>query len=169
MSDEDQKAFKLYGKVPGKNVLTKMQKVYLAVAPYRQPELIRQDRKYFDSGDYMMNKAGVQSAQAPGTAIPTPEGYAYRSITLDLQTDITGSLTHSHPLLVPLHPLPPLLPAPSPSHQSIGTHLRPLRAKRSTMIDCHHRRASELGSAPQRPARPWRFLVEVEDTRTLGE
>lgn len=23
----------------------------------------------------MMNKAGVQSAQAPGTAIPTPEGY----------------------------------------------------------------------------------------------
>ncbi|KAI9632625.1 uncharacterized protein MKK02DRAFT_40929 [Dioszegia hungarica] len=58
MSEEDQKAFKLYGKVPGKNVLTKMQK----------------DRKYFDSGDYMMNKAGVQSAQAPGTAIPTPEG-----------------------------------------------------------------------------------------------
>jgi hypothetical protein len=27
MSEEDQKAFKLYGKVPGKNVLTKMQKV----------------------------------------------------------------------------------------------------------------------------------------------
>jgi hypothetical protein len=29
MSEEDQKAFKLYGKVPGKNVLTKMQKVSL--------------------------------------------------------------------------------------------------------------------------------------------
>jgi hypothetical protein len=27
MSEEDQKAFKLYGKVPTKNVLTKMQKV----------------------------------------------------------------------------------------------------------------------------------------------
>ena len=27
MSEQDQKAFKMYGKVPGKNLLTKMQKV----------------------------------------------------------------------------------------------------------------------------------------------
>ena len=27
MNEQDQKAFKLYGKVPGKNALTKMQKV----------------------------------------------------------------------------------------------------------------------------------------------
>lgn len=58
MSEEDQKAFKMFGRLPQKNLLSKMQK----------------DRKYFDSGDYMMSKAGVQSAQAPGTAIPTPEG-----------------------------------------------------------------------------------------------
>jgi hypothetical protein len=27
MSEQDQKAFKMYGKIPGKNLLTKMQKV----------------------------------------------------------------------------------------------------------------------------------------------
>jgi len=63
MSEQEQKAFKLYGKLPQKTILTKMQK----------------DRKYFDSGDYMMSKAGVPAAQAPGTAIPTPEGVPHAS------------------------------------------------------------------------------------------
>ena len=57
MSEQDQKAFKMYGKMPAKNLLTKMQK----------------DRKYFDSGDYMMSKAGVPTGQVLGTAIPTAE------------------------------------------------------------------------------------------------
>jgi hypothetical protein len=74
MSEQDQKAFKMYGKVPGKNLLTKMQKVSSGTRIARLAA-DRQDRKYFDSGDYMMSKAGVASAQAPGTAIPTPEGY----------------------------------------------------------------------------------------------
>ena len=30
-----------------------------------------QDRKYFDSGDYMMSKAGIPTAQAPGSIIPS--------------------------------------------------------------------------------------------------
>lgn len=34
-----------------------------------------QERKYFDSGDYMMSKAGVPTASPPGTAHPTPEAY----------------------------------------------------------------------------------------------
>ncbi|WVN85738.1 uncharacterized protein L203_100889 [Cryptococcus depauperatus CBS 7841] len=62
MSEQDQKAFKLYGKVPGKNLLTKMQK----------------DRKYFDSGDYMMSKAGITTAP-PGTKHPTPEAVPHAS------------------------------------------------------------------------------------------
>ncbi len=32
-----------------------------------------QDRKYFDSGDYALSKAGVGSQNAVGTAIPNPE------------------------------------------------------------------------------------------------
>jgi hypothetical protein len=80
MNEQELKAFKLYGKVPAKNLLTKMQKVGSASRPFsslrkRAWQLTRmQDRKYFDSGDYMMSKAGVTQAQPVGTAIPTPEG-----------------------------------------------------------------------------------------------
>jgi hypothetical protein len=31
------------------------------------------DRKYFDSGDYALSKAGVAPQNAVGTAIPNPE------------------------------------------------------------------------------------------------
>ncbi|KIM64453.1 hypothetical protein SCLCIDRAFT_115081 [Scleroderma citrinum Foug A] len=55
---EEQKLFRLYGKLPThKNVLTGMQK----------------DRKYFDSGDYALSKAGKAPQTAVGTTIPSPE------------------------------------------------------------------------------------------------
>ncbi|KAI0926892.1 hypothetical protein AcW1_007713 [Taiwanofungus camphoratus] len=58
LTEEEQKLFRLYGKLPThKNILTKMQK----------------DRKYFDSGDYALSKAGVAPQNAVGTAIPNPE------------------------------------------------------------------------------------------------
>ncbi|THH31173.1 hypothetical protein EUX98_g3003 [Antrodiella citrinella] len=58
LSEEEQKLFRLYGKLPThKNVLTKMQK----------------DRKYFDSGDYALSKAGKAPQNTVGTAIPNPE------------------------------------------------------------------------------------------------
>ncbi|KAH8104493.1 camp-regulated phosphoprotein/endosulfine conserved region-domain-containing protein, partial [Cristinia sonorae] len=58
MTEEEQKLFRLYGKLPThKNVLTKMQK----------------DRKYFDSGDYALSKAGKAPQNTVGTAIPNPE------------------------------------------------------------------------------------------------
>ncbi|EJU03212.1 hypothetical protein DACRYDRAFT_49982 [Dacryopinax primogenitus] len=60
MTEEEKKLFSLYGKLPNhKNVLMKMQK----------------DRKYFDSGDYALSKAGVAPENAVGTAIPSPESY----------------------------------------------------------------------------------------------
>jgi hypothetical protein len=34
---------------------------------------IVQDRKYFDSGDYALSKAGVEPQNTVGTAIPNPE------------------------------------------------------------------------------------------------
>lgn len=36
MSEQDQKAFKMYGKVPGKNLLTKMQKVSYRLRYFRE-------------------------------------------------------------------------------------------------------------------------------------
>ncbi|EIN12825.1 Endosulfine-domain-containing protein [Punctularia strigosozonata HHB-11173 SS5] len=58
MTEEEQKLFRLYGKLPThKNVITKMQK----------------DRKFFDSGDYALSKAGKAPQNTVGTAIPSPE------------------------------------------------------------------------------------------------
>lgn len=108
MSEQELKAFKMYGKVPAKNLLTKMQKVSrngrvvrvvsgdrrqstgqdrcdcdcavvvdddgCALSCEARADPFTQERKYFDSGDYMMSKAGVSPPQPLGTAIPTPEG-----------------------------------------------------------------------------------------------
>ncbi|KAI0250779.1 Endosulfine-domain-containing protein [Lactifluus subvellereus] len=64
LTEEEQKLFRLYGKLPThKNILTKVQR----------------DRKYFDSGDYAMSKAGVGSQNAVGTAIPNPENIPHAS------------------------------------------------------------------------------------------
>ncbi|KIP03735.1 hypothetical protein PHLGIDRAFT_31657 [Phlebiopsis gigantea 11061_1 CR5-6] len=58
LTEEEQKLFRLYGKLPThKNVLTKMAK----------------DRKYFDSGDYALSKAGKAPQNTVGTTIPSPE------------------------------------------------------------------------------------------------
>ncbi|KAI0284018.1 camp-regulated phosphoprotein/endosulfine conserved region-domain-containing protein [Russula aff. rugulosa BPL654] len=71
LTEEEQKLFRLYGKLPThKNVLNKMQK----------------DRKYFDSGDYAMSKAGVGLQSAVGTAIPNPENIPHASSHSTQQT-----------------------------------------------------------------------------------
>jgi len=58
LNPQEQQLFAKYGKLPThKNMLTKMQK----------------ERKYFDSGDYALSKAGVAPPTTVGTAIPNPE------------------------------------------------------------------------------------------------
>ncbi|KAG5639435.1 hypothetical protein H0H81_002306 [Sphagnurus paluster] len=64
LSLQEQQLFAKYGKLPThKNVLMKMQK----------------DRKYFDSGDYALSKAGVAPQNTVGTAIPNPENIPHAS------------------------------------------------------------------------------------------
>ncbi|KAJ7071869.1 camp-regulated phosphoprotein/endosulfine conserved region-domain-containing protein [Mycena belliarum] len=64
LSEQEQLLFAKYGKLPThKNVLMKMQK----------------DRKYFDSGDYALSKAGVEPQNTVGTAIPNPENIPHAS------------------------------------------------------------------------------------------
>jgi hypothetical protein len=78
MSEQDQKAFKMYGKLPVKNHLTKMQKVRSTPSSFLRFPLTAslllhlriaddQDRKYFDSAEYAMGKS------AQGKEIPTPQ------------------------------------------------------------------------------------------------
>ncbi|KAL1707578.1 camp-regulated phosphoprotein/endosulfine conserved region-domain-containing protein [Schizophyllum commune] len=63
-SEQEKQLFAKYGKLPThKNVLMKMQK----------------DRKYFDSGDYALSKAGVAPQSTVGTAIPNPENIPHAS------------------------------------------------------------------------------------------
>ncbi|KAJ7695996.1 camp-regulated phosphoprotein/endosulfine conserved region-domain-containing protein [Mycena rosella] len=64
LNEQEQILFAKYGKLPThKNILMKMQK----------------DRKYFDSGDYALSKAGVEPQNTVGTAIPNPENIPHAS------------------------------------------------------------------------------------------
>ncbi|TFY64172.1 hypothetical protein EVG20_g6039 [Dentipellis fragilis] len=79
LTEEEQKLFRLYGKLPThKNVLTKMQK----------------DRKFFDSGDYALSKAGVAPQNAVGTAIPNPEKCVLKYFA-SLMPRASNSFTHA--------------------------------------------------------------------------
>jgi len=64
LNPQEQQLFAKYGKLPThKSTLMKMQK----------------ERKYFDSGDYALSKAGVASPTIVGTAIPNPENIPHAS------------------------------------------------------------------------------------------
>ncbi|KAI6166802.1 camp-regulated phosphoprotein/endosulfine conserved region-domain-containing protein [Pisolithus thermaeus] len=81
LTEEEQKLFRLYGKLPTqKNILTKMQKDH---------------RKYFDSGDYALSKAGKVSQTAVGTAIPSPENIPHASTPTTHQGSLSISPTNS--------------------------------------------------------------------------
>jgi len=108
MTEEEQKLFRLYGKLPThKNVLSKVAK----------------DRKYFDSGDYAMSKAGVTPQNAVGTAIPSPENIPHASpqpmsnhTTPSVPATTPGPLSVSPPgtsiLIPPPHNSPPAQSSP---------------------------------------------------------
>ncbi|KAI9297681.1 Endosulfine-domain-containing protein [Neoconidiobolus thromboides FSU 785] len=75
LSEEELKSFRLYGKLPtNKNVM--MPKV--------------KERKYFDSGDYAMQKAGKNSAPI-GVEHPSPETIPHSSPTNAAINTLTGT------------------------------------------------------------------------------
>lgn len=74
LSEEEQKLVRLYGGLPShKNILKNMQKVPLCRVCRFRRLIASQERKYFDSGDYALSKAGVAPQTVVGTAIPNPE------------------------------------------------------------------------------------------------
>ncbi|KAJ3559481.1 hypothetical protein NM688_g319 [Phlebia brevispora] len=84
LTEEEQKLFRLYGKLPThKNVLTKMQK----------------ERKYFDSGDYALSKAGKAPQSTVGTAIPSPENIPHAtSPAVNHSLSVSPTNTASSPI-----------------------------------------------------------------------
>ncbi|KAG8890696.1 hypothetical protein FRB98_006200 [Tulasnella sp. 332] len=113
MTEEEQKLFRLYGKLPThKNVLSK-------------------DRKYFDSGDYAMSKAGVTPGNAVGTAIPSPENIPHATpspvpaLTPGSNKETPGALSISPPnttvLIPPPHNSPPAQSSPIKESVTAGS------------------------------------------------
>ncbi|CAO1624453.1 unnamed protein product [Jaminaea pallidilutea] len=91
LSEEEQKLFRLYGKLPNrKDILGNKLK----------------ERKYFDSGDYALSKAGKAPQQSVGTAIPNPETIPHASTVCSPPPgNASGSgsppTSHSAPINVP--------------------------------------------------------------------
>ena len=120
MTEEERKLFSLYGKLPThKNVLTKIQKVRyfvdLSSSLCLADDSSLQDRKYFDSGDYALSKAGIAPEEAVGTAIPNPQKYA----TVPLHVHNTEfSLIYDAPLPFVSHSIPHA--SPPTAHQGLS-------------------------------------------------
>ncbi|KAH8920767.1 Endosulfine-domain-containing protein [Atractiella rhizophila] len=80
MTEEEQKLFRLYGKLPKpKGLLTKQ----------------LQERKYFDSGDYALSQAGKSSPQSVGTAIPSPENIPHHKHGLSNEIGVGSPISPS--------------------------------------------------------------------------
>lgn len=76
LSEEEQKVFRLYGKLPTrKDLLANKLK----------------ERKYFDSGDYALSKAGRAPKQSVGTTIPNPETVPHATHPVQIPGSGSGS------------------------------------------------------------------------------
>lgn len=103
MTEEEQKVFRLYGKLPTrKDLLANKLK----------------ERKYFDSGDYALSKAGRAPKQSVGTTIPNPETVPHAT----------------HPVQIPGAPLYGTLNAPSsPAATSMAAPTSPSSSRHAQM------------------------------------
>jgi len=63
---------------------------------------MQKERKYFDSGDYALSKAGISPQANVGTAIPQPESIPHVSLNPHLSTTPTGANGTSPPTDTPL-------------------------------------------------------------------
>ncbi|KAK4049342.1 hypothetical protein OIO90_005471 [Microbotryomycetes sp. JL221] len=78
LTDQERELFQKYGKLPShKGLLANKLK----------------ERKYFDSGDYAMSKAGVSPQHVVGTAIPSPADIPHASPPSTNPVPISGGST----------------------------------------------------------------------------
>lgn len=125
-SDQEKELFQKYGKVPThKNLLSNKLKVSDLCAPPPlcpsrgkvSPRFVPsyQERKYFDSGDYAMSKAGVSPQSSVGTAIPSPADIPHASPPQHNSNSGAGLSTSPSSSTSPGS-----MPIGSPSSQSAG-------------------------------------------------
>ncbi|RXK40397.1 hypothetical protein M231_02230 [Tremella mesenterica] len=147
MSPDEQKAFRLYGVLPK------------AGPQLKKFEDKNNQRKYFDSGDYMLAKAGIPTGQIPGTAIPTPEGVPHAASP----PGATSPGLSSSPTNMPLHSpgtgeatqskqsgqngAPSLAqPVPSVPNPGVGMGISPSASSDAVEVPHNHRRRPSEGA-----------------------
>ncbi|KAG8893364.1 hypothetical protein FRC01_013646 [Tulasnella sp. 417] len=148
LTPEEQKLFRLYGKLPThKNVLSKVQK----------------DRKYFDSGDYAMSKAGVTPQNAVGTAIPSPENIPHPATPTTPKDGTPGSVPKDAPLSI--SPPNTNMHIPQPQN-SPPAHSSPIRESITAETIEAEAKAEETAAAPAEEATATTTTAAPAETTT---
>lgn len=96
------------------------------------------DRKYFDSGDYALSKAGKAPQDTVGTAIPNPEKYVHARPTEALSgltfTSIS-SIPHASPVPIPNYSNPHISVQISPVNSPTSPAKESSLSQESTLAD----------------------------------
>lgn len=120
LSEEEQKLFRLYGKLPNKKDLFSKK---------------LQERKYFDSGDYALSKAGKSDAGSLGGGLgrehPTPENIPHLS---QVQSANGGTPTGNEPR-GSISGAPELHPTGTSASRTSGSPVKESNLQRGLSVD----------------------------------
>lgn len=115
-----------------------------------------QDRKYFDSGDYALSKAGKAPQNTVGTAIPNPEKYVHihpnKSVCETILTSIS-SIPHVSPT-----------PVPNSSNPHISVQISPVNSPTSPAKESSLSQESTLADIMSTDRSPSDTTVETKST-----
>ena len=115
-----------------------------------------QDRKYFDSGDYALSKAGKAPQNTVGTAIPNPEKYVHirpnESVYETILTSIS-SIPHVSPT-----------PVPNSSNPHISVQISPVNSPTSPAKESSLSQESTLADIMSTDPSPPDTTVETKST-----
>ena len=115
-----------------------------------------QERKYFDSGDYALSKAGKAPQNTVGTAIPNPEKYVYihpnKSVCETILTSISSIPHVSH------------TPVPNSSNPHISVQISPVNSPTSPAKESSLSQESTLADIMSTDPSPPDTTVETNST-----
>ena len=119
-----------------------------------------QDRKYFDSGDYALSKAGKAPQNTVGTAIPNPEKYVHTHPSESVYGAILTSIS-SIPHVSPN-------PVPASSNPHISVQISPVNSPTSPAKESSLSQESTLADIMSTDPSPPDTTVETKST-TVAE
>jgi hypothetical protein len=114
-----------------------------------------QDRKFFDSGDYALSKAGKAPQNTVGTAIPNPEKYVHLSQLFRVCANLTSisSIPHASPT-----------PMPNSSNPHISVQTSPVNSPTSPAKESSLSHESTLADIMSTDPSPPDTIVETKPT-----